>query len=74
MPLNEYKFDRSRLAIIKRTQKHRKALVIWVEKDMMEGFEESTLWDISIPDVTQLGVETLVMIAGMALAGNHQPK
>ena len=43
IPLSEYKFDQSRLAVVKRTPKCRKTLVGGVEKDVMEGFEESTL-------------------------------
>ena len=36
---------------------------------MIEGYEDSTLWDISSPDVACVGVETSTMIAGMALIG-----
>ena len=36
---------------------------------MLEGFEETTLWDISVPDVARVGVETSAIIAGMALVG-----
>lgn len=32
---------------------------------MLEGFEESTLWDVLGPDVAQVGMETLTVIAGM---------
>ena len=69
MPLSEYKFDRSRLAVVRRTPKRRKTLVKGVEKVVLEGFEESTLWDISGPKVARVGVETSAVIAGMALAG-----
>ena len=34
----------------------------------MEGFDKSTLWDISGPDVTLVGIETSAVIVGMALA------
>ena len=51
MPLSEYKFDQSCLAVVKRTPKHRNVLVSGFEKPTMEGFEESTLWDIFGPDV-----------------------
>ena len=68
MPLSEYKFDRSRLVVVKRTSKCSKSLIEGVEKFVVEGFEESTLWDISGPDIARVGVEALAMIAGMALA------
>lgn len=51
MSLNEYKFDRSELVVVRRTPKHRKTLVGGVEKVMLEEFEESTLCDILGPDV-----------------------
>lgn len=69
MPLSEYKFNQSRMAVARRTPKCRKTLVGGVEKVVLEGFEESTLWDISGPDVVQVGVETSVVIARMALVG-----
>ena len=69
VPLSEYKFDQSHLAVVKRTPKHRKILGASLEKPTIEGFEESTLWDISGPDVTRVGVETSVVIVRMALAG-----
>ena len=67
MPLSEYKFDRSQLAVVRRTPKHRKTLVRGVEKDVLEGFEESTLWDISNLDISRVGVETSSVIKGMVL-------
>ena len=51
MPLSEYKFDHSRLVVVKRTPKRKKALIEVIEKVVMEGFEESTLWDVSGPYV-----------------------
>lgn len=74
MPLSEYKLNRSHLPVVNRTLKCRKALVGGIEKFVMEGFEESTLWDISGPDVAQVGVETSTMIARMALAGQLSTK
>ena len=68
MPLSEYKFDRSHLALVKRTLKRWRILVGSLEKPTVKGFEESTLWDISGLDVTRVGVETSAVIAGMALA------
>ena len=53
---------------MKWTLKHRKVLVGSLEKPTVEGFEESTLWDISGPDVTRVGVKTSAVIFGMALA------
>lgn len=69
MPLSKYKFDRSRLVVIKRNPKHRKTLVGGVEKVVMDGFEESTLWDIFVLDVARVGVETSIVIARIALTG-----
>lgn len=46
MPLSEYKFDRSRLVVVKRTPKHKRGLIRGVDKALVEGYEESTLWDI----------------------------
>lgn len=69
MPLSKYKFDRSHLAVVKRTLKHKKTLFRGVEKVVMEGFEESTLWDIFGPDVAWVGLETSTVIVGMALGG-----
>ena len=40
----------------------------------MEGYEESTLWDISSLDVSQVGVKTLAMIARMPLADQTSMK
>ena len=36
---------------------------------MVEGFEESTLWDTSGPYVTRVGIETSTIIARMVLVG-----
>ena len=74
MPLSEYKFDGSHLEVVKRTPKCRKTLIGGVEKVVLEGFEESTLWDISSPYVAQVGVETSVVIAGTALIGKSSTK
>ena len=68
MSLSEYKFDQSHLAMVKRTPKCRKDLVGSLEKLTVEGFEEITLWDISCLDVARVGVETLVVIVGMAFS------
>ena len=50
-PLSEYKFDRSQLAVVKRNPKRKEALIGGIEKAVIEGFEESTLWDMSGPNV-----------------------
>ena len=67
MPLSEYKFDRNRLAMVKRTLKQKRALIGGIEKVVIEGFEESMLWDVSGLDMSQVGVETSVVIVKMAL-------
>lgn len=36
---------------------------------LIEGYEESTLWDISRTYVSRVGVEISIVIASMALAG-----
>ena len=69
IPLSEYKFDRSRLVVVKRTPKCKRTLIGGTEKALIEGYEESTLWDISGPDVAHVGVETSFVITGMALIG-----
>lgn len=69
IPLSDYKFDRRKLAVVKRTPKHKRTLVGVAEKALIEGYEESTLWDMSSLDVARVGVETSAMIVGMALAG-----
>lgn len=68
MSLTEYKFDRSHLAVVKQTLKSWNIIVGSIEKPIVEGFEESMLWDTSGLDVTQVGIETSIVIAGMALA------
>lgn len=40
-----------------------------LEKPVTEGFEESTIWNISGPDVARVSVETSAVIARMALVG-----
>ena len=67
VPLSEYKFDRSRLAMVKRPPKRRKVLVSGLEKPVTKGFEESTIWNISGPDVAWVDVETSTVIVEMAL-------
>ena len=69
MSLSNYKFDRSHFPIFKWTLKHRKIIVGSIEKPITEGFEESTLQDISSPYVTQVGIETSATIVRMALSG-----
>lgn len=69
IPLNEYKFDQSHLVMVKRTPKCWKILLGGLEKPITEGFEESTIWNIVGQDVTRVGVQTSVVIAGMALTG-----
>ena len=68
VPLSEYKFNRSRLAMVKRTPKHWKVLVGGLKKPVTEGFEETTIWNISSLDVARVGVKTSAVIVGMALA------
>ena len=68
MPLNKYKFDWSRFAVVKQTPKCRNILLGSIEKPTVEGFEERILWDISGLDVARVGIETSVVIVGMALA------
>ena len=60
--------------VVKRTPKHRKDLVSKIEKPIMEGLKESTLWDIFGRDVARVGVETSVMIVEMALDGQLSTK
>ena len=67
VPLSEYKFDRSRLAVVKRTHKRQKVLVGGLEKPVTEGFEESTIWNISGPNVARVGVDTSTVITGVSL-------
>ena len=69
IPLSKYKFDHSKLAIIKWIAKQKRTLVGGAKKALIEGYKESTLWDISGPDVAHVGVENSVVIAGMALVG-----
>lgn len=69
VPLSEYKFDRSSLVVVKRTPKRWKVLVSSLKKPITEGFKESTIWNILGLDVTQVGVETSVVITETALAG-----
>lgn len=69
IPLSEYKFDRIKLEVVKNTPKWKRTLVGGSEKALIEGYKESTLWDISGPDVSHVGVETFVVITGMALIG-----
>ena len=69
MLLSEYTFDRSRLEVVKWTLKCQKILLGSIEKLIVEGFEESMLWDMSGSDVTRIGIQTLTVIVGMALAG-----
>ena len=69
IPLSEYKCDHSKLAIFKRTTKHKRTLVEGAEKALIEGYEVNTLWDISGLDVSLVGVETSSIIASMALIG-----
>lgn len=74
MSLSEYKFDSSRLMVVKRTPKRKKALVGGIEKSMLEGVEEITLWDVSGSYVARVGMETLAVIAGMVLVGQLSPE
>lgn len=69
VPLSEYKFNKIRQAIVKQTPKHWKVLVGGLEKPITEGFEESTIWNISGPYVSRVDVETLAVIVRMAPTG-----
>jgi hypothetical protein len=68
VPLSEYKFDRSHLAVVKRTPKRQKVLVGGLEKPVTKGSEESTIWNIAGQDITRVGVETSIIIVKMAFA------
>jgi hypothetical protein len=74
IPLSEYKFDRSKFFVIKRTPKQKRTLVGDAERALIEGYEESTLWDISGQDIARIGVESSVVIEGMAMAGQSSPE
>lgn len=67
--LNEYKFDKSKLLVIKRTPKRRKISVGGWDKVMVEGYDEHTLWDVSSLNVSRIRVDTYEFISGMDLAG-----
>ena len=67
VPLSKYKFNRSHLDVVKWTPKHRKVLMGGLQKPVTEGFEESTIWNISGPSVSRVSVETSTIIIGMAL-------
>ena len=69
IPLSEYKFFCRRLVVVKRTAKHKRNLIGGIEKDVIECFEESKLWDVLGPYMARVGEETLVVIAEMALGG-----
>jgi hypothetical protein len=47
IPLNEYKFDKRCLAMVKQTPKCRKIDVGGLEKPVTDGFEQSTIWNIA---------------------------
>lgn len=55
--------------MVKKNPKCKRTLIGGVEKELIEGYEESTLWDISYPYVSHVGVETSIMIDGMDLIG-----
>ena len=69
MPLSQYKFDRSQIVVVKRTLKHKRALIGGIEKDLTESFEESALWGMSSPNVPQVSVETSIVIVEISLVG-----
>ena len=46
IPLNEYKFDKSLMAMVKWTPKCRKIVMGGLEKPVTDGFKESTIWNI----------------------------
>ena len=69
MPLSEYNFDRSKLVVVKRTLKRKRSLIRGIEKVVIEGFEESMLWDVLGPNVAHVSIETSVVIVGTALTG-----
>lgn len=62
IPLNEYKFDKSHLVVVKRIPKCRKILVGGLKKPFTEGFEESTIWNIVGQEVSQVSVETSTVV------------
>lgn len=69
VPLSEYKFDKRRLVVVKRIPKRKKTFVEGKERVSIEGYDEHTLWDISGHDIAWVGIETLVVIIGMAMKG-----
>lgn len=74
MPLTEYKLDHGQLVVVKRTLKRKRALIGGIEKDVIVGFEGSTLWDMSSLDVAWVDVETSTVIVEMALIGQSSSK
>ena len=68
--LNEYKFDKRKLLVIKRTPKKRRISFGGRNKVMVEGYDKHTLWDVSGPNVTRIGVETSTVIVVMDLEGH----
>lgn len=69
IPLSEYKFDKNRLTIVKRNPKRKKNFVEGKERVSIEGYDKHTLWDLLVHDIAWVGIETSVVIAGMAMAG-----
>lgn len=69
VPLSEYKFDLRILVMVKRTPKRKITLMKGVERVLIKGYEENKLWDLLGQDNAQVGVETLVIILGMAMVG-----
>ena len=68
IPLKEYKFDKSHLVVVKQNPKRQKIDVGGLEKSVTNDFKESNIWNITGQDVARVGVETLVVITGLALA------
>lgn len=71
IPLSEYKFDHNRLAMLKRTPKRKRALIRGIEKVVIEGFGESTLWYVLYPEVARISIETSLVIVGWPLQDSH---
>ena len=67
--LNEYKFNKNHLAVVKQTSKCQNILVGGLEKPVTKGFEESTIWNVTGQDVTRVRVKISAVITGMTLTG-----
>lgn len=74
IPLSEYKFDKRNLVLFRRTPKRKKNFVEGKERVSIKEYGEQTLWDLSGHDVSRVGIETSVIIVGMAMVGKSSFK